>query len=435
MIMRRFFLFLLLLGTLTASAQKHIRLSTIGITHPAWVGTWAAAPQIPVHAYMPFNNCMTDRSVRQVVKVSIGGDIIRLQLSNEYSVEPVTIKSVYIATARDSSDIVPGTSRYLSFAGHRAVVIPAGKAIFSDAERFPLEALQRLAITINYVEAPKEPTVHMGSRTTSYILEGTSRPSTSFKRAFREEHWFNISAIDVFDAGAHSLAILGNSITDGKGSTDNHQNRWPDIMSDFLNGPSPISKLTTVSTQIGVLNLGIGNNRVLTVGFGSPGKDRFNRDILEQRGVKDVIVFEGINDIGTSRDALTTARLLIEQYRIMISKAHAHHLHIYGATITPMKGCGYYTANHEAGRQMVNEWIRTSKEFDGVIDFDELMRNPEEKEAMRKEWQSDWLHPNPSGYKEMGRYAAEKIKEFAIQLSGTGREGSRLRAFVPLRKD
>jgi len=292
------------------------------------------------------------------------------------------------------------------------VTIPAGKSIMSDALPFPLKALQRLSITINYTSAPTVPTVHMGSRTTSYIMKGVTNAHSNFEKAFRENHWYNISGIDVYsmrtDLG--SIAIMGNSITDGKCSTDNAQNRWPDVMSEML-------QLKHKITNQGVLNLGIGNNRVVVPGgFGTLAKDRFDRDILGQFGVKKVIIFEGINDIGAARsgNSETVARQLIESYQAMIKKAKARKMKVYLATITPFKGAGYYSPFHEAARQTVNEWIRSQgkkKEVDGVLDFAKLLQSPEDDRQMKKEYaSSDWLHPNPTGYKAMGTYAADIIK-------------------------
>ncbi len=395
--MKKIICILLMLCFLGVRAQELLHPKNQNI-YNYWVGTWACAPQPVVRSYMPFNNEMTNRSVRQVVKVSIGGDVMRLHLSNEYSTEPVEIRSVYISVSTDSFAIEPKTAEYLRFGGHQRVTIEPRKTVVSDPLRFHLKPLQRVVVTINYKVAPKEPTVHMGSRTTSYILKGNSGPHTDFEKAFREDHWFNISAIDVYNVDANAVAIIGNSITDGKNSITNRQNRWPDVMSE---------ELYRKGNGRGVLNLGIGDNRVLTVGIGAPAMQRFDRDILQQCGVKEVIVFEGINDLGTSKDAKTTARRLIEQYVIMIRKAHEHHLKIYGGTIMPMKGSAYFTEDHEAGRQIVNEWMRKSKEFDGILDFDELMRSTEDRRSMRKEWQSDWLHPNAEGYAVMGRYAAE----------------------------
>ena len=392
---RKILLVLLLFIALTIQAQQ-----------PHWVGTWACAPQTVDKSFMPYNNQMTNRSVRQVVKVSIGGNVIRLQLSNELSSEPVEITSVYIAKAGNGPEIYKTSAKYLQFGKKRQVVIPAGKAVFSDALKFKLQPLERVSITINYLKAPKEPTVHMGSRTTSYILRGVTNSYTDFTTAFKEDHWFNISAIDVLDATASSIAILGNSITDGKGSTTNAQDRWPDFLSAALNNGAGFNLFKVGKT--GILNLGIGNNRILSVGLGAPGKERFDRDILAQRGLRAVIIFEAINDIGTSTNPDETARKLIEAYQVMIKKARQRGLKVYMGTITPFRGCrGYFTEEREKARKIVNSWIRTTHEIDGFIDFDALMRDPSAPEQLRREWQiGDWLHPNPVGYKQMGEYAA-----------------------------
>ena len=385
---------------------------TINATAQGWIGTWATAPQTVVKSFMPYNNNMSNRSVRQVVKVSIGGDMIRLKLSNIYSTEPVVIRSIYIAHAKDSFAIDPKSAKYLKFSNQYKVTIPAGKSITSDALPYNLKPLQRLAITINYTSAPTVPTVHMGSRTTSYIMKGVTNAHSNFAKAFRENHWYNISGIDIYTmrTDLSSIAIIGNSITDGKCSTDNAQNRWPDVMSEML-------QLKYKITNQGVLNLGIGNNRVVVPGgFGVLAKERFDKDVLAQAGVKKVIIFEGINDIGAAKSGYseTVARQLIESYQAMIKKAKARRLKVYLGTITPFKGAGYYSPFHEAARQTVNEWIRNqakNKEVDGILDFAKLLQDPKDDRRMKKEYVSnDWLHPNPTGYKAMGTYAAEIIK-------------------------
>lgn len=385
---------------------------TINATAQGWIGTWATAPQTVVKSFMPYNNNMSNRSVRQVVKVSIGGDMIRLKLSNIYSTEPVVIRSIYIAHAKDSFAIDPKSAKYLKFSNQYKITIPAGKSITSDALPYDLKPLQRLAITINYISAPTVPTVHMGSRTTSYIMKGVTNAHSNFEKAFRENHWYNISGIDVYTmrTDLSSIAIMGNSITDGKCSTDNAQNRWPDVMSEIL-------QLKYKITNQGVLNLGIGNNRVVVPGgFGVLAKERFDKDVLAQAGVKKVIIFEGINDIGAAKSGYseTVARQLIESYQAMIKKAKARRLKVYLGTITPFKGAGYYSPFHEAARQTVNEWIRNqakNKEVDGILDFAKLLQDPKDDRRMKKEYVSnDWLHPNPTGYKAMGTYAAEIIK-------------------------
>ena len=375
-----------------------------------WVGTWATAPQTVVRSFMPYNNCMTNRSVRQVVKVSIGGDVIRLKLSNIYSMQPVEIRSIYIAHAKDSFSIDAKSAQYFKFGNSYKTIIPAGKQIVSDALKFKLRNLERVAITINYTSAPEVPTVHMGSRTTSYIMKGVTNAHSNFEKAFRENHWYNISGIDVYTMSNNmsAIAIMGNSITDGKCSTDNAQNRWPDVMSEML-------QLKHKITNQGVLNLGIGNNRVTVPGgFGALAKERFDRDILMQSGVKKVIIFEGINDIGAAKsgNSETVARQIIESIQGMVRKAKAQKKKVYLGTITPFKGAGYYTHFHEAARLYVNDWIRSqAKKVDGILDFAKLLQDPNDDRRMKREYASnDWLHPNPAGYKAMGIYAAGIIK-------------------------
>ena len=375
-----------------------------------WVGTWATAPQTVVRSFMPYNNCMTNRSVRQVVKVSIGGNVIRLKLSNIYSMQPVEIRSIYIAHAKDSFAIDAKTAQYFKFGNSYKTVIPAGKQIVSDALKFNLRNLERVAITINYTSAPEVPTVHMGSRTTSYIMKGVTNAHSNFAKAFRENHWYNISGIDVYTMSNNmsAIAIIGNSITDGKCSTDNAQNRWPDVMSEML-------QLKHKITNQGVLNLGIGNNRVTVPGgFGALAKERFDRDILMQNGVKKVIIFEGVNDIGAARSGSseTVARQIIESIQGMMKKAKARKMKVYLGTITPFKGAGYYTHFHEAARLYVNDWIRSqAKNVDGILDFAKLLQDPNDDRRMKREYASnDWLHPNPTGYKAMGIYAADIVK-------------------------
>ena len=336
--------------------------------------------------------------------------MIRLKLSNIYSTEPVVIRSIYIAHAKDSFAIAPKSAKYLKFGNQYKVTIPAGKSITSDALPYDLKPLQRLAITINYTSAPSVPTVHMGSRTTSYIMKGVTNAHSNFVKAFRENHWYNISGIDVYTMNNNmsAIAIIGNSITDGKCSTDNAQNRWPDVMSEML-------QLKHKITNQGVLNLGIGNNRVTVPGgFGALAKERFDRDILMQNGVKKVIIFEGVNDIGAAKSGSseTVARQIIESIQGMMKKAKARKMKVYLGTITPFKGAGYYTHFHEAARLYVNDWIRSqAKNVNGILDFAKLLQDPNDDRRMKREYASnDWLHPNPTGYKAMGIYAADIVK-------------------------
>ena len=349
---------------------------------------------------MPLHTTLAGHTLRQIVKVSAGGNTIRLQLSNEFSQEPVEIKAVYIAHALDSFLIDKQSARYLTFGGRRSVTIAAGQALYSDALPYALKSLSRMAVTIIYGRrVPEHMTSHRGSRTTSYIAAGEVKPSAILKPVERLAHWYNLTRIEVKGQGS-AVAILGNSITDGRGSTTDGQNRWPDRMAEALGG------------TLGVLNLGIGGNCVLAGGLSQPGLLRFDRDILGQQGVRTLIIFEGTNDIGLSQgNSEQTAQKLIEAYQTLTEKAHARGLKVFLATITPFKGNGWNSFFHEAARQTVNQWIRNQTVADGIIDFDELARDPQKPDCLRAEFSDDWLHLNPVGYEAMGRYAAKIIQK------------------------
>jgi lysophospholipase L1-like esterase len=283
------------------------------------------------------------------------------------SFQPLYIRSVYIACTTDAFAIYTKSAKYLQFSKQYAVKIPAGKAVWSDGLLFDLRPLSRLSITINYIKVPRIATVHMGSCTTSYILQGVTDAHTDFAKSFKENHRFNIAGIDVCDDSARCIAIIGNSITDGKCSTNNAQNRWPDILAEPL------------QDKYNVKDLGIGNNRVtLPGGFGYVARKRFDHDILGQSGIQSVVIFEGVNDIAASKgNGETVVRKLIESHIEMIRKAKDHHLKVYLGTITPFLGSGVYSVSHEATREEVNDWIRSQKDkVDGILDFDRLLSNP-----------------------------------------------------------
>lgn len=373
-----------------------------------WKGTWATAVEYTGKGDMP-KESLSNRSCRQVVHVSFGGNEMRLKLSNEFSKEPVGIKSVYIADTDASAnwEIKAKTVKYLKFNGKKNVNIAPGKAIYSDDLKFTLKAGQRLTITIDYGEqTPKHATSHRGSRTTSYIVNSSVRTAKPMDKSFVEgekvDHWYNLSAIDVkTDVKTPVVAVLGNSITDGRGSTTNMQNRWTDFLSDALNAEKPY----------GVLNLGIGGNCVVEGGLSEPAMKRFDRDILGQTGVDKLVIFEGTNDIGCCGGNYEhVADTLMACYKVLIAKAKAKGIKVYGATITPTKGNGWYSYWHEAMRQQVNEWIRKGGFFDEIIDFDELVRDPQDPQRLKEEYSDDWLHLNPKGYEAMGKFAAEKLK-------------------------
>ncbi len=384
---------------LSIGAPAQRRATSEGSSQAPWVGTFATAPEFTGPSDMPQHVTLSGNTVRQVIRVTLGGQRMRLELSNAFSATPVEIRSVYVADAADSSAIHAKTARYLTFGGKRAVTIAAGQAVSSDALAYALRPLQRLAVTITYgASTPVNMTSHRGSRTYSYIAKGEVKPGQRFRTAERLAHWYSLTKVSV-QADAKAVAVLGNSITDGRGSTTDAQNRWPDRMAEALGG------------KTGVLNLGIGGNSVLRGGISEPGVKRFDRDILGQEGLSDVIIFEGTNDIGGARgNSEQVAHELIEAYKTFAKKAHDRGLKAWVATITPFKGNGWYSLFHEAARQTVNEWMRHNTVFDGVIDFDQLVRDPQQPDRLRPEYSDDWLHLNPAGYEAMGRYAAQCLQ-------------------------
>lgn len=387
---------------LTAAMSMTISAQQKNSPTSVWEATWATAIEFTGPSDMPASS-LSNRAIRQIIHVSKGGTQLQLKLSNVHSKEPVDIKSVFIADAKEASDIDAKTAKYVTFNGKRNITIEPGKYLTSDVIGYNLKPLQLLSITINYGEStPVNASSHRGSRTTSYIIKGVAKPKTKFVDAEKVDHWYNIASLDVLrsnPAEANAIVVLGNSITDGRGSTTNKQNRWTDAMAEALGG------------ETSVLNLGIGGNSVLWGGLSEPAVKRFNRDILEQQGVKTLIIFQGVNDIGGSRgNSEEVAKKLTEAYKSFIDQGHAKGWKVIGATITPFKGNSYYSFFHEAARQVVNEWIRTSGAFDAVIDFDELVRDPQDPTKLKAEYSDDWLHLNPTGYAAMGKLAAEVYK-------------------------
>lgn len=377
-----------ILGTVAQDAEK------------LWTGTWATAVEFTGQGDMP-QSSLSGRALREIVQVSIPGDRLRMQLSNIHSKEPVEIKSVFIADAADSCDIDVKSAKYLTFDGKKSVTIAPGGAVYCDETIYDLKPLQRLAITVNYGEnTPVNASSHRGSRTTSYIINGEAKPKTKFVDAEKVDHWYNISCIDVLKSEpTPCIAIIGNSITDGRGSTTNMQNRWPDFLAKALEG------------KVGVLNLGIGGNAVVSGGLSEPAIVRFDRDVLGQSGVSTVVIFEGVNDIGGERpNHQEIVKNIIDAYTTFISKSKAAGKKVYLATITPYKNSFYENHFSEAARLTLNDWIRANKDVDGVIDFDAAVRDPSNPSTLIPDYSDDWLHLNPAGYEAMGKFAADAIK-------------------------
>jgi len=369
-----------------------------------WVGTWGCGIQLVELRNLPPAPGLSSNTLRQVVHSTIGGKQLRLRFSNVFGTDTVEMKSVHIALAPGavtSSAIDPSTDQALKFAGAEFVSIPAGKDVWSDPVAFDLPPLTNLAISIYFGQTSHDITGHPSSRCDSYILPGNAITSPNMEGAIKTEHWYNIEDVDVMAGKSYgALVTFGDSITDGRGSTTGHNNRWPDDLAVRLHTNAP-------TACVSVINTGIGGNAIFG-GLGPAGVKRFRRDVLDQSGVRWVVIFEGVNDIGGARGQreTTLATNLIAAYKEFATEAHDHNIRIYGATITPFGGSGYDSPQHEEIRQYVNAWIRSNSFFDGVIDFDAAVRDPVNPNKFKAEYHpglyaNDWLHLNADGYQTM----------------------------------
>jgi lysophospholipase L1-like esterase len=361
-----------------------------------WVGTWSTAPQQVEPNNNPPAPGLNNNTLRQIVRVSLGGDTLQMRFSNEFSTSSVTLNEVHIAVSVGRDTIDPVTDTVLLFNGETGITIGPGSAIISDPFQFDLQPRTDIAITIYFGSTSSDVTGHPGSRTTSYLLTGNEVSRVDFSGAVQTDHWYIIHTIDVkAPDSAAAVVILGNSITDGRGSGTNKQNRWPDELARRLQ-ESPNTQ------QVAVLNQGIGGNCVLGACLGPSALSRFNRDVIQQNGVRWLIILEGINDIGWGTTGV--GNNLINAYMQMIHTAHANGIFVYGATLLPMGGSSYYSVEHEAERQTVNEWIRNGGLFDAVIDLDMAMRNPADTLSLLPEAHTgDFLHPNETGHLMMAK--------------------------------
>jgi lysophospholipase L1-like esterase len=367
-----------------------------GATH--WVGTWTASPYpVPAGNLPPAS--LSNSVLRQVVHVSLGGNQLRVQFSNLSGNGPVTINSVHIAVCKAApavdSTIDPTTDKALSFSGSASVTIAAGKEIWSDPVDFTIAPLGNISITVAFGSVPSALTGHAGSRTTSYQQTASSAVSAaSMPSAKTVDSWYYISGMDVMaNASAKGIVAIGDSITDGRGSDTNKNNRWTDILSARLQG-------NAATANVSMMNQGIGGTNLVGTS-GTAAEARFSRDVLGQSGVRYAIVFDGVNDIGGGASFAS----LKGAYDTLISAARAKGLLIYGATILPFGGNSYYSVAHESVRQQVNAYIKSGA-FDGYIDFDAALTdggNPPKLQTVYATWaQMDGLHPGPAGYQKMG---------------------------------
>lgn len=360
-----------------------------------WVGTWAASAQAIDTPLMPPPPGLADTTLRQVVHVSAGGKQLRVRFSNAfgpYGNDGLKINAAHIAVSASGSAIKPETDKALTFHGQPSVTIPRGALMVSDPVDFDLAPLSDLAVTVYLNDTSKEITGHRSARAKGTFLQsGNAIGATDLPQASSINVWYYLSGVDVLaPATAAAIVCLGDSITDGKGSTEGTNRRWPDLLARRIQSQKN-------AAPIGVLNQGIGGNGLWRGGIGQTGVVRLERDVLAQPGARWLIVLEGINDLGGKK---TTADELIAAYEQVIVRAHDRDLLVYGATILPCGGSGYFSPELEAARQTINAWIRTSGAFDGVIDMDAATRDPQNPARLLPAADSgDHLHPSDEGYR------------------------------------
>ena len=377
---------------------------------PAWTGSWATAVVATDAANLP--TPQGEITIRQVVRLGAGGPRLRLRLANTFGTAPLRIDGarVALAGAPSSSAIVAGTDRIVTFDGQAGVIIPPGATWLSDPVALPVEGLARLAVSLRLPEAPRQATVHRSARTTAFVVAGDQLAAPELAGAATFTQWVQLAGVDVERSGGAAVVTLGDSITDGSGAGVDVYERWPDVLAARLQADPRTS-------NVSVLNVGIGGNKMLKDGSGQAALARLDRDVLAQPGVKTLVMLIGINDIGgLSREGEVTPEKraavvagLIAGYRQLIVRAHERGVWVVGATILPCGGTKVYRsdADADADRQAVNAWIRGSGLFDAVIDFDRATRDPEHPERLLPAYDSgDQLHPSPAGYKAMGEAVA-----------------------------
>ncbi|KAJ6627909.1 extracellular GDSL-like lipase/acylhydrolase [Mycena sp. CBHHK59/15] len=391
--------------------------NALAITNGRWVDTWTSMPQLTEPANLPpppFNastSVFFNSTIRQTLHMSIGGDEIRLRFSNAFGVNDLQITAATVALPVDgaagTSAIITSTLQTLTFSGSPTFTIPNGALVVSDPIKFAIKPQSMLAVTLYLAQGQQGSAItsHPGSRTTSWISFGnfvmaanlTDSSTTSLA------HWYFVSAVETWTTSASAFVIVGDSITDGRGSDTDKNNRWPDLVLTRM-------QQNSATAQISVNNQAAGGNRILADGLGPNAIGRIDRDVLAQSGVKYAMIFEGVNDIGVA-DATVTAQKdigdrVIAAYKQIITRLHTAGIPIFAATITPFNAPAnessiqpYSNLIREATRQRVNAWIRTSGMFDAVIDFDKVVADPAIPSQLNPLFNSgDFLHPNVAGY-------------------------------------
>lgn len=380
-----------------------------------WVSAWSTAVHTPVvFPGMPPPLTLDNQTIREIIRPTVGGERLRVRFSNEFGTTPLDLGSAHIALVKQDGSIIPGSDRSLTFDGKPTVKIPAGAPMLSDVVDLQIPAFADVAISIYVPKQVTPSTYHLQGQRPTYISgPGDLTSAEDIPNAKEVPSWYWLSDLEFLSSEQTSAIVtLGDSITDGFGAKQGQYEDWPDQLADRLAQAKDLP-------PIAVDNEGIGGNRILYDGAGVSALARFDRDVLARPGVKEMILLEGINDIGWPNmrprqtkngpirknpfaDQVVTANDLIGGMKQIIERAHAHGIKVFGATMTPYEGASYFTPEGEAVREAVNHWIRTGGAFDGVFDFDAAVRDPNHPKQYRDDYQTgDHLHPNAAGYKAM----------------------------------
>ena len=397
----------------------------LGAGNDHWVVTWGAspAPQLADETQMRAAKLVFEnQTLREIVHTSIGGNTLRVRFSNAFGKDTVEIGAAHIAIRDQGAGIVTASDHALTFGGSPSIAIPPDAVILSDPVNLTVAPASHLAISIFLPKGTMGGGIHYSAQQTSYLGSGDLTKAASMGAPGTFTSWVFLTSVEVMAPDkASTVVAFGDSITDGARSTMDADHRWPDFLATRLlarHGGNPVA----------VLDAGIGGNRILhdaktNVRFGVNALARFDRDVLAQPGVKYLIILEGINDLGhagTSAPAseAVTSSDLIEGMKQMIDRAHEHGIKVFGATLTPFAGTaikGYFSPEKEAKRKALNEFIRHGHAFDGVIDFEKAVRDPEHPDSMAAAYDGgDHLHPGDAGYKAMG----DAIDLTLIQVEG-----------------
>ncbi|MER6994427.1 SGNH/GDSL hydrolase family protein [Streptomyces sp. NPDC000410] len=379
-----------------------------------WSAAWAASPQTPSTGFTPnwSQEGFSRQTVRQVVRVTGAGDQVRIRLSNAYGTSPLHVTGATIARTDKAAAVRPGTVRHLTFRGKRSVAIPAHGELRTDPAPLALQRLDSVTVTLHFAGTTGPATFHSQAWTDSYRADGDHRADVSGD-AFTEttQSWYYLSGVDVTGRAEPrpkgGVVLFGDSITDGFGSTTNADRRYSDALAERLDRP--------------VLNAGIGGNLVLndSAWYGERSTARFGRDALDQPGVSTVALLQGVNDLGFSEadgqptykpSPVVSTEELIAGYRTLIAAAHARGVRIVGSTLLPLKGTTHWGPHSAQVSDEVNQWIRTSGEFDAVVDFDRLLADPADPDRLNPAYAyEDGLHPNDAGYRAMAAAVAPLV--------------------------